>query len=76
MPWSLKKAGMFTLGCPVDQQSFIAILGIRSLADIPNLRLYRLKEKCLRFKFKIQYLPGKVNKPRTVCLECQVARKT
>ena len=44
---SLEKARMFTLGCPdllvtVDHQSLIPILGYRSLADIPNTRLYRL----------------------------------
>ena len=55
---------MLTLGCPdllvtVDHHSLI--LGNRSLADIPNPRLYRLKEKCLRFWFQIQYLPGKNN---------------
>ena len=26
-----------------------------------NPRLYRFKEKCLRFTFQIQYLPGKFN---------------
>ena len=57
---------MLTLGCPdllvtVDHHSLIPILGNRSLADIPNPRLYRLKEKCLRFRFQIQYLPGKNN---------------
>ena len=64
--WSLEKARMLTLGCPdllvtVDHHSLIPILGDRSLADIPNPRLYRLKEKCLRFRFQIQYLPGKNN---------------
>ena len=64
--WSLEKARMLTLGCPdllvtVDHHSLIPILGDRSLADIPNPRLYRLKEKGLRFWFQIQYLPGKNN---------------
>ena len=57
---------MFTLGCPnllvtVDHQALISILGDRSLADIPNPRLYRFKENCLRFRFTIQYLPGGKN---------------
>ena len=64
--WSLEKARMLTLGCPdllvtVDHHSLIPILGDRSQADIPNPRLYRLKEKCLRFWFQIQYLQGKNN---------------
>ena len=64
--WSLEKARMFTLGCPdllvtVDHQSLIPILGDQSLADIPNPCLYRMKEKCLKFRFNIHYLPGKIN---------------
>ena len=63
---SLKKVRMFTLGCPdllvtVDHQALISILGDKSLADIPNPRLYRFKEKCRRFRVTIQYLPGKLN---------------
>ena len=46
--WSLEKARMFTLVCPsllvsVDHLPFLAILGDRSLEDIPHMRLYRLK---------------------------------
>ena len=57
---------MFTLGCPnllvtVDHEPLISILGDKGLADIPNPRLYRFKERCLRFRFRIQYLPGKHN---------------
>ena len=57
---------MLTLGCPdllgtVYHQSLIPILGDRNMADIPNQRLYRFKEKCLMFMFNIQYLPGKIN---------------
>ena len=36
-------------------------MGHRSLVNIPNPRLHRLKEKCLRFRFKMQYCPGKDN---------------
>ena len=62
--WSLEKARMFTLGCPnllimMDHQPLISILGDKSLADIP--RLYRFKKKCLRYRFKIQYLHGNKN---------------
>ena len=62
----MEKARMFTLGCPnllvtVDHEPLISILGDKGLADIPNPRLYRFKERCLRFRFTIQYLPGKLN---------------
>ena len=64
--WSLEKARMFTLGCldllvAIDHQSLFPILGNQSLANIPNPHLYRMKEKCLRFRFNIQYLSGKIN---------------
>ena len=64
--WSLEKARIFTLGCPdllvtVDHQSLIPILGDQSFAEIPNPCLYRMKEKCLKFRFNIHYLPGKIN---------------
>ena len=67
MVYFLEKARMFTLGCPnllviVYHLPLIPILGDRSLADIPNPRLYRLKEKCLIFRFAIKYCPGKFHK--------------
>ena len=64
--WSLTKARMFTLGCKdllvtTDHNPLVAILGNKSLEDIPNPRLLRLKEKTLRFRFEIKYCPGKMN---------------
>ena len=64
--WSLTKARMFTLGCKdllvtTDHNPLVSILGNRSLEDIPNPRLLRLKEKTLRFRFEIKYCPGKMN---------------
>ena len=65
--WALEKAGVFTLGCPdllvvTDHQPLTCILGDKSLEDIPNPRLVRLKEKTLRYKFTIQHCPGKWNR--------------
>ena len=45
----------------MDHEPLISILGDKGLADIPNPRLYRFKERCLRFRFQIQYLPGAKN---------------
>ena len=64
--WSLDKARMFTLGCPnllvtVDHEPLVPILGNKDMADIANPRLYRFKERTLRYNFKIQYLPGDQN---------------
>ena len=45
----------------------LPILGDKSLADIPNPRLYRFKERSMRYRFQIQYLPGdKNNTPDTM----------
>ena len=51
--WSLEKARMFTL-VSVDHKPLIPILGDKSLADIPNPRLYRFKERSMRYRFQIQ----------------------
>ena len=52
---------MLRLLVTVDHQSLIPILGDQSFAEIPNPCLYRMKEKCLKFRFNIHYLPGKIN---------------
>ena len=59
----LDKTRFFTLGCSnltvaVDHKPLLKILGDRCLEDIPNARLRNLKEKTLRYKFKIVYVPG------------------
>lgn len=59
----LDKTRFFTLGCSnltiaVDHKPLLKILSDRCLEDIPNARLRNLKEKTLRYKFKIVYVPG------------------
>ena len=59
----LDKTRFFTLGCSnltiaVDHKPLLKILNDRCLEDIPNARLRNLKEKTLRYKFKIVYVPG------------------
>ena len=63
----LEKARHFVLGCPdllvaVDHKPLTKLFGDRSLADIPNPRLLNLKERSLRFRFTISYIPGARNK--------------
>ena len=60
---ALEKAGYFVLGCndlviAVDHKPLLKIFGDRSLENIPNARLRNLKEKTLRYKFKMLYVPG------------------
>ena len=55
------------LGCEdliiaVDHKPLLKIFGDRSLEDIPNSRLRNLKEKTLRYRFRITHIPGMKNK--------------
>ena len=64
---ALEKTRFFVLGCTdltvvVDHKPLVKVLGDRSLADMPNARLRNLKEKTLRFKFVVRYLPGVKNR--------------
>ena len=59
---ALEKARYFVLGCDnliiaVDNKP-LKLLGDRSLENIPNARLKILKEKTLRYRFQMMYVPG------------------
>ena len=60
---ALDKARYFVLGCEVliiavDHKPLLKIFGDRSLQDIPNSRLRNLKEKTLRYRFRVTHVPG------------------
>ena len=60
---SLDKARHFVLGCKdlivaVDHRPLLKLFGDRCLEDIPNPRLRNLKEKTLRYRFRMVYIPG------------------
>ena len=64
---ALDKARYFILGCPdltiiTDHKPLVKLFGDRSLDDIPNPRLLRLKERSLRYRFAILHIPGIRNK--------------
>ena len=64
---ALDKARHFVLGCSnlsiaVDHRPLIKIFGDRSLDEICNARLRNLKEKTLRYRFKIVHIPGIKNR--------------
>ena len=64
---ALDKTRYFVLGCNnltvvVDHKPLLKIFGDRSLENITNTRLRNLKEKTLRYKFKMWYIPGAKNK--------------
>ena len=65
--WALKKAKYFVLGCEslivaVDHKPLLGILDEKSLDEIENPRLENLKEKTLRYRFKIVHVAGVKNK--------------
>ena len=60
---ALDRARHFVLGCndlivAVDHKPLLKIFGDRSLDDIPNPRLRNLKEKSLRYRFRMAHIPG------------------
>ena len=60
---ALYKCRHFVLGCKdliiaVDHKPLLKIFRDRSLEDIPSTRLRNLKEKSLRFSFRIVHIPG------------------
>ena len=64
--WGLEQTKYFTMGCNnllvvVDHQPLVKLLGDRRLDEIENPRLFRLKQRTLRWRFEIQYQPGKSN---------------
>ena len=63
---ALDKARHFVLGCSdlviaVDHKPLLKLFGDRCLEDIPNPRLRNLKEKTLRYRFRMVYIPGARN---------------
>ena len=62
----LESCRMFILGCPnllvsVDHKPLVKIMGDKPLEKIDNLRVQRLKERIMRFRFQIKYTPGKLH---------------
>ncbi|CAC5390778.1 unnamed protein product [Mytilus coruscus] len=60
---ALDKARYFVLGCDdliiaVDHKPLLKIFSDRSLEDISNSRLRNLKEKSLRYRFRMIHVPG------------------
>ena len=64
---ALDKARFFVSGChdliiATDHKPLLKLFGDRSLEAIPNPRLRNLKEKTLRYKFEMVYIPGAKHK--------------
>ena len=61
--WSLEQTRYFTLGCDNlvvrDHKPLVKLLGDRSLDEITNPRLFRIKQRTLLWRFDIEHTPGK-----------------
>ena len=66
MAWGLEQARYFTQECDnlvviTDHKPLVKIFGDRTLDEISNSRLFRLKQRTLPWRFDIKHLPGKTN---------------
>ena len=64
--WSLKQSKYFTQGCPdlivvTDHKPLVKLFGDRTLDEVDNTRLFRLKQRTLAWRFEIAYMPGNTN---------------
>lgn len=64
--WGLEQSKYFTQGCDdlivvTDHKPLVKILGDRTLDEITNTRLFRLKQRTLPWRFTIFHMPGKTN---------------
>ena len=64
--WGLEQSKYFTQGCNdllvvTDHKPLVKILGDRTLDEISNTRIFRLKQRTLPWSFNIAHLPGKTN---------------
>ena len=64
--WALEQTRFFTQGCDnlvivMDHKPLVKLLGDRTLDEIENTRLFRLKQRTLPWRYDIVHLPGKSN---------------
>jgi hypothetical protein len=64
--WGLEQTRYFTLGCAqllvvTDHKPLVKIFGDRTLDEITNTRLFRLKQRTLPWRFRIEHMPGRSN---------------
>ena len=64
--WGLEQTRFFTQGCDnltivTDHKPLVKIFGDRTLDEISNTRIFRLKQRTLPWRFNVVHLPGKTN---------------
>ena len=66
MAWALEQTKFFMQGCDkltvaTDHKPLISLLGGKSLDQVPNVRLFRIRQRISMWKFSIIHSPGKTN---------------
>ena len=66
----------YTLGCKslhvaTDHQPLVTTLGKQSVADVPNKRLVRIKEKLNCWRFDVIYNPGRIQNAADAISRCK-----
>ena len=79
--WGLEQTKYFTKGCDnlivvTDHKPLVKIFGDHTLDELPNTRLFRLKQHTLPWKFDIAHLPGKTNMAADATSVIRPARTT
>ena len=64
--WALEQSKFFTQGCDrltvaTDHKPLVSLLGQKSLDQVANARLFRIKQRISLWKFKVIHCPGKAN---------------
>ena len=64
--WGLEHTRYFTQGCKdlrvvTDHKPLVKVFGDRTLDEISNTRLFRLKQRTLPWCFTVSYMPGSTN---------------
>lgn len=64
--WGLEQTKYFSQGCDkllvvTDHKPLVKIFGDRTLDEVTNTRLFRLKQRTLQWKFDTAYMPGRTN---------------
>ena len=72
----LQDTKYYTLGCKslhvaTDHQPLVTTLSKQSMADVPDKRLARIKEKTMCWKFNMLYNPGKVQSAAATISRCK-----
>lgn len=63
LAWSLEDTKFFTMGCDdlviaTDHKPLVKLFGDRSLDDIANSRIFRLKQRTLSWRFRVVHVAG------------------